>query len=254
MPLLRVGFGMAWWGRRRLLSLVPHPLHHHPPALTQRGATESGMQSAEGGRGNWSPSGRGLRRWRAAAAAAVGGRVSAIPHSSWEEGPAPAGGPGLCQREAVLWARRPRASLLPVWALCPPSPAPGLLLVWPSLGVCHTGSCLYPASRKTQGHMGPQGGDPSSQRRWELAGGESQSGRCSKPAGGGGSLPQALGEALIWKGSSPGAAVCRPLGSGDRPATCKDHWDVWHVQSPLQAIPGLCGISSQTQVSGVCGH
>lgn len=69
-----------------------------------------------------------------------------------------------------------------------------------------------------------------------------------------GALPQALGEALIWKGSSPGAAVCRPPGSGDRPATCRDHWDVWHVQSPLQAIPGLCGISSQTQVSGVCGH
>lgn len=132
------------------MSLVPHPLHHHPPALTQRGATESGVQSAEGGRGNWSPSGRGLRRWRAAAAVAVGGRVSAIPHSSWEAGPAPAGGPGLSKREALLWPRRPRASPLPVWALCPPPPAPGLLLVWPSQGVCHTGSCVHPAPRKTQ--------------------------------------------------------------------------------------------------------
>lgn len=60
--------------------------------------------------------------------------------------------------------RRPRAPSLPVWVLCPPPPAPGLLLAWPSLGACHTGSQMHPAPRKTEGRMGPLGGDSSGQR------------------------------------------------------------------------------------------
>lgn len=184
---------MAQRAKRGLLSLVPHPLHHHPPTPTQRGASESGVQSAEGGRGNRSPSGRGLRRWRAAAAVAVGGRVGAIPHSSWEEGPGPVGQPGLSQSEAPLQAlgpRRPRAPPLPVWVLCPPPPAPGLLLAWPSLGVCHTGSHLRPAPRKTEGRVGPLGGDPSGQRdAGSWWGGELRVGDAASPQEGGGTAP-----------------------------------------------------------------
>lgn len=230
MPLLMgTGWALEWLGGEGEGSCL---WSHHPPAPTQRGAAESGVQSEEGGRGNRSPSRRGLRRWRAAAAVAVGGRVGAIPHSSWEEGPAPVGRPGFSQSEAVLWAHRPWASPLPVWALCPPPPAPGLLLVWPSLGVCHAGSHLHPAPRKTEGHVGLQGGDPSGQRdagSWH--GGRVRVGDAASSQEGGGTAPGPGGgfdleRQLPWSSCLPAPGIWR---------------QACHVQGPLGCM--ACAVS-----------
>lgn len=225
----RMGFGMAQRGKRGLLSLVPHPLHHHPPTPTQRGASESGVQSAEGGRGNRSPSGRGLRRWRAAAAVAVGGGVGAIPHGSWEEGLALLRVRLPCRHSRP---RRPRAPSLPVWVLCPPPPAPGLLLAWPSLGACHTGSQMHPAPRKTEGRMGPLGGDPSGQKdagSWRR--GRVRVGDTASPQEGGGTAP----------GPGGGFDLERQFPQ----SSCLPAPRVWiqacHVQGPLGCM--TCAVS-----------
>lgn len=128
--------------------------------------------------------------------------------------------------------RRPRAPSLPVWVLCPPPPAPGLLLAWPSLGACHTGSQMHPAPRKTEGRMGPLGGDPSGQKdagSWRR--GRVRVGDAASPQEGGGTAP----------GPGGGFDLERQFPQ----SSCLPAPRVWiqacHVQGPLGCM--TCAVS-----------
>lgn len=72
--------------------------------------------------------------------------------------------------------------------------------------------------------------------RWEVTpearemlgagGGRVRVGDAASPQEGGGAAQGPGGGFDLERQFPPRAAVCRPPGSGYRPATCKDHWDV----------------------------
>lgn len=243
----RVGFGMAQWGRRGLLSLLPHPLPPRRGGEPQRVACGVGRE----GVGTGAPLRKGLRRLRAAAAAAASGgslchpvqkprrpSKSSLVYSSREEHLGPRR-PGLAS--VGVWLSRRHSSLGPRCAKCLGHFAPlaeplSYCLLWPSLGVCHTGRRLRPAPRKTEGRVGPAGRRHRQPGEMLGAGSVGQGrleGETPRVHGRAGALPQAPGEALIWKGRLPQAAVSRVWRQACRVQGPLEYTDVCSLPSKL---------------------